>query len=143
VLVPKGQLIDLRSISENAPIEVVASGRVLFAGRRIQSEAGIADDAAANEAMDAAVSAGLFVREYVGSFKYNSYWDTPDELEAFAAETWTMSYLPAVVLMEVRRLMANHGESARVRLHRTFGISRYRKHVEHNMRIDRALGEIA
>ena len=83
VLVPNGQVIDLRPVSENAPVEVVDGDRVLFAGRRIDCAEGIADDVAANEAMAAAVNAEWFFRENTETFEYISYWDTPDEMKAF------------------------------------------------------------
>ena len=127
VLVPDGELIDLRPISEDAPVQVVAGNEVLFAGRRIDGEAGIVDDTAANEAIDSTVDSGWFIREYAGSFKYNTYWRTPDEMKAYADENYTSSYIPNKVFVEARHLIAKSGNEARVRIHRTLNISRYRK----------------
>jgi len=127
VLVPNGQVIDLRPISENAPIEVVVGDQVLFAGRRIDCVEGIADDIAANEAIESAVGSGWFVQEYAGSFKYNTYWNTLAEMKIYAEENYTSSYIPEEAFIETHRLMAENGKEAKVRIHRTISISQYRK----------------
>ncbi len=127
VLVPKGVLIDLRPLHTSPPIEIVAGGEVLIAGY-VDESRGVPNDTAANNSMAQAVQADWFVCEKEEAFDFATYWDTPDELKAYAEEWWSNSRLPEEALEEARRLASSNSAVARVRVRYETLISRYRKH---------------
>ena len=129
MLVPKGQLIDLRPLAVNPPIEIVTGDQVLLAGR-VDDSAGIADDMAADESMNEIVNTGWFVREHNDSFEYKSYWDTVDEMQAYIKEQWVDAILPDAVVKEAQRLISMSNEGAKVRTRLSMMISQYRKSVK-------------
>jgi hypothetical protein len=127
VLLPRGWLLDVRPLSVNAPLEVVAGNQVWLAGR-VDESAGLPDDHAANESLRTMVRDGWFIRERQAHFDYAWYWDTLDELQTHIAEKWSNSVtMPATVENETARLLAAGGTRARVRLQLTLTIARYRK----------------
>lgn len=127
MLVPRGWLLDVRPLSANAPLEVVAGNQVWLAGR-VDESAGLPDDHAANESLRTTVREGWFVREHQARFDYAWYWDTLDELQTHIAEKWSNSVqLPAAVGAEAARLLVAGGTGARVRLRLTVTMARYRK----------------
>ena len=127
VLVPRGWLLDVRPLSANWPLEIVAGKQVWPAGR-VDDSAGLPDDQAADESLRMVVRDGWFVRERQARFDYAWYWDTLDELRAHMAEKWSGSVqLPAAVGAEVARLLAAGGTDARVRLRLIVAMARYRK----------------
>jgi hypothetical protein len=127
VLTPRGWLLDVRPLSTNAPLEIVAGTQVWRAGR-VDESGGLSDDHAANESLRTTVREGWFVRERQARFDYAWYWDTLDELQTHIAEKWSNStQLPATVGAEAARLLAAAGTGARVRLQLTLTIARYRK----------------
>jgi len=127
VLVPRGWLLDVRPLSANAPLEVVAGAQVWRAGP-VDESAGLPDDHAANESLQTIVREGWFIREHQACFDYAWYWDTLDELQTHIAEKWSNSMrLPDAVGAEAARLQAAGGTGARVRLQLTLTIARYRK----------------
>ena len=127
VLAPGGYLIDLRPHSGKSPVEVVGAGWAVLAGL-VDESLDSPDEIAANESMTYVIHKGWFVHDREESFKFALYWDTPDEMKAYTEEKWTHSYVPAEVLTEVRRLMANNDKEASVRIRQNMIISRYRKH---------------
>jgi hypothetical protein len=126
VLVPGGVLLDLRPLSVNSPVEVVAGERVMQVGR-LDEPPGDPDDVAANEAMAHVERAGWFARERQGSFELAYEWDTPDEMKAYIDERWATGKLPESVWMAARRLTATAGAGAKVRVLRRMVIARWRK----------------
>jgi hypothetical protein len=127
VLVPRGWLLDLRPVSANAPLEVVAGNQVWLAGR-VDESGGLPDDHAANDSLRTTVCEGWFIRERQKRFEYAWYWDTLDELRTHIAERWSNSVrMPAAVGAEAARLLTAAGTGARVRLRLTMTIARYRK----------------
>ena len=127
VLMPGGWLLDVRPVSANAPLEVVAGSQVWRAGR-VDESGGLPDDHAANESLRTTVCEGWFVRERQERFDYAWYWDTLDALRTHIAEKWSNSVqLPAAVEAEAAQLIAAGGASTRVRLRLTLTIARYRK----------------
>jgi hypothetical protein len=127
VLVPHGWLLDVRPLSANAPLEIVAGTQVWRAGR-VDEAAGLPDDHAANESLQTIVREGWFIHERKAHFDYAWYWDTLDELQTHIAEKWSNSMqLPTTVETEAARLLTDGGTEARVRLRLTLTIARYRK----------------
>ena len=136
MLLPRGWLLDVRPLSANAPLEVVAGNQVWRAGR-VDESGGLPDDHAANESLRTMVREGWFIRERQAHFDYAWYWDTLDELQAHIAEKWSNSVqLPAAVAAEAARLIADGGTAARVRLQLTLTIARYRKSLSGQLMSD-------
>jgi hypothetical protein len=128
VLVPGGILLDLRPLCASWPVEIVAGERVLRAGALDDSLA-MVDDLAANHAVEQVVRDGWFRRERGGTFTYDWYWDTLDELKEHVEERWHPIALPDSVYAQAQRTAASvAGVSVRVRVHMMIG--RYRKLVE-------------
>ncbi len=126
VLTPQGCLVDLRPLHSNPLLEIVSQGDVAVAGQIDETE-GIPNDTAANKALAQVVQEKWFTQEQVAAFNFASYWDTPDELKAYAAERWRNSHIPAEALTKARGLMAERGEAAKVRVLFKMLIARYRK----------------
>ena len=127
VLVPRGWLLDVRPLSANAPLEVVAGNQVGLAGW-VDESGGLPDDHAANESLRTMVREGWFVRERQVRFDYAWYWESLDELRAHIEAKWSgWMHIPAAVEAEAARLLAAGGEDTRVRLRLTVAMARYRK----------------
>jgi hypothetical protein len=91
VLVPNGTLLDLRPISDRWPIEVVSARGVREIARFQDLPIGLADDQAANRAMDYVAEKGWFVRDEETFFPYTYAWDTPSEMEEWLNDEWNES----------------------------------------------------
>jgi hypothetical protein len=128
VLVPHGSLIDLRPLAQNPPVEIVVGEQVFQAGRADVSSA-LPDDVVSDKSLDEVVDEGWFVRECEELFDYAIYWDTLDEMIAYAEWDWIRVFLPEAMLTEARRLLESSGEGARLRVRRRIVISRYRKQI--------------
>jgi hypothetical protein len=121
VLVPGGILLDLRPVSTGWPVEVVAGERVIRVGALDDSLA-MGDDLAANRAIEQVIHDGWLIRERAGSFTYDWYWDTLDELKEHVEESWHPIALPDSVYAQGQRVAANaEGASVRVRVHMVIG----------------------
>ncbi len=123
VLVPGGLLLDLRPLCASWPVEVVAGERVMRAGVLDDSLA-LGDDLAANRAIARVVNERWFIREREGSFTYDWYWDTLDELKEHVEERWYPIALPDSVYAQGKRLLREDA-AARVRVQMV--IASYRK----------------
>jgi hypothetical protein len=125
VLVPGGILLDLRPISASWPVEVVAGERVIRVGALDDSLA-MSDDLAANRAVEQVVDEGRFSHERQGTFTYDWYWDSLDELREHVEERWHPIALPDTVYAQGQRVAARvERASFRVRVHMIIG--RYQK----------------
>ena len=87
-LLPSGLLIDLRPLLKRWPVEVVWSGGYQKVGRLTDLPEGLADDAAANRAMDEVAHNGWFSLERAERFPLFYSWDTASEMEQFMREEW-------------------------------------------------------
>ena len=127
VLVPNGALVDLRPLSGELPLEIVADDQAKLAGF-LDDSAEIPTDIASNDSLTEVTRQGWFVRERKDLFDYLWYWDTVDEMKAYMEENWDPTpILTETVATEARRLLASGGKGARVRLRTNVLISRYRK----------------
>ena len=126
VLRPGKDLIDLRPLAGQSRVEVMAAEQRLFAGRVDESEDRL-DDLAADRAIAQMVDDGRFSRARQAFFDYAIYWDTPDEMAAYAKARWTKSRLPEAVLARTRQFMDHSKADARVRIRRRVMIARYQK----------------
>jgi hypothetical protein len=126
VLVPDGLLVDLRPIFSRPAIEVICGNTVYIPGR-VDDEGAIADDMAAHEAMAEAVRRGYFSPVAENSFTYADYWDTLDELLAYAAERWAdFACISPFVEQAARRCIAAAPGACRIRVRRTMHLAVYR-----------------
>jgi hypothetical protein len=123
VLVPGGLLLDLRPLCTSWPVEIVAEERVMRAGVLDDSLA-LGDDLAANRAIAHMQSEHWFTREREGSFTYDWYWDTLDELKEHVEERWYPIVVPDSVYAQGERLIRGGGV-ARVRVQMV--LASYRK----------------
>jgi hypothetical protein len=123
VLVPGGLLLDLRPLCTSWPVEVVTGERVMRAGALDDSLA-LSDDLAANRAIAHVVSERWFTREREGSFTYDWYWDTLEELKEHVEELWYPIVVPDSVYAQGERLIRG-GRVARVRVQMM--VASYRK----------------
>src|SRR5512146_2713537 len=89
LLVPGGLLVDLRPLLDRWPIEVASSGGQREVGRSTDLDEPLADDAAANAAMEDAAASGRWQRELQEAFPLLYYWDTPDEMRAYVSDDWS------------------------------------------------------
>ncbi|NJC96118.1 MAG: hypothetical protein C3F07_03360 [Anaerolineales bacterium] len=87
-LAPGGILIDLRPVSDRWSIEVFSRRETRVVGQVTDLPLGLADDAAANQAMTDAEAQGWFRRESEAFFPLHYVWDTASEMETWIDEEW-------------------------------------------------------
>jgi len=87
-LIPFGLLIDLRPLLDRWPVEVAWGQEHREVGRLSDLPEGLADDKAANRAMDKAARNGWFVLERAERFSLFYSWDTANDMEQFVQEEW-------------------------------------------------------
>jgi len=127
VLKVGGRLIDLRPFASGWPVEIVNRDTQMLAGP-LDDEIGLSVDISSDNAVLEAVQRGWFEKENEGSFEYNYYWDSVDEMNEFVKAEWCNSAtVPDSVLSEARRLVQLTGEQVQIRIRRTMLIACYRK----------------
>ncbi len=124
VLAPGGALIDMRPSTRKRSVEVVLGEARLRAGE-IDAAASNADRVAADQALDAALEAGLFRAEHKETFFYVSEMDSLADLRDFAASL-RRTALPAEVMARVEGLVADLSGDYSIRIPREIVIARYR-----------------
>ena len=128
VLAPGGLLIDLRPLLDRWPAEVAWAGGYEEAGRATDLEEPLADDAAANTAMQALDSTGHFRREAQEMFSLFYYWDTPKEMREYLEEQWDdVIRIEENIWNDIASAWASASADARVRLRVKMMITRFRK----------------
>jgi hypothetical protein len=127
VLVPRGHLLDLRPRASNWPLEVVADGQVMLAGK-VDNALFVPDDSAAESAIQCSVREGLYSLEQHVAFECASYWNTLDAMVTYQAESVNPSLtLPDDVLAKARELTATAHQPSKVRIRLSMDLVRYRK----------------
>jgi hypothetical protein len=128
VLAPGALLIDLRPLLERWPAEVASSGGYEEAGRSTDLQEPLADDAAANSAMQAFAASGGFIREQQDTFPLFYYWDTPKEMREYIEEQWNdVIQIEEDEWNNIASMWARASADARVRLRVKMSITRFRK----------------
>ncbi len=128
VLATDSILIDIRPLLNEWPIEVASQAGHIEAGRATDLKEPLEDDAAANAAMQEAVSAAIFTRELQQDVSIFYYWDTPKEMETYLAENWSdVVEVHEDVRHSLRSSWASAGAEARVSLRMKLLFTRYRK----------------
>jgi len=117
VLIPGGLLIDLRPLVDRWPVEVVWRGGKCVNGRLIDLPTGLADDAAANSALEEVTHQEWFTCENVKHFQIFVYWNDPEEMRLHILERWNdTTVLGDAVLKETITTWSAAGENKRVRV---------------------------
>ena len=108
LLKPEGHLIDIHPSGE--PAEFV---RLLDEWERLFGYLQETDDyieyRQADEALETAVSRGLFLVEKSGEFDFHTYADSFDSLKTFLDENWSDAVIPDEVIAEAHELDKEHG----------------------------------
>ena len=115
MLRPGGTLLDLRPLSLDSPVDVVADGRIEHSGM-VDMSADLPDDWASDEAIEAAVRAGVFVPIQVRKFEFSYYWSSLEGMREYTQERWDTAVFPPEVLQRTQALMEELGPSARIRI---------------------------
>lgn len=116
-LKPNGTLLDLRPLEDSWSVEVVSGAGWQVSGRLSDMPIGVADDAAANEAMREVEARGWFIQKKMEEFSYFYYWDTPKEMKAFMEDEWEdFEKLEEDVYRKTAALWASSGGDACVRV---------------------------
>ena len=117
VLKPDRTLLDLRPVEDSWSVEIVSSAGWQAAGRLSDLPQGIADDAAANQAMREVRSRGWFIQQQEEEFSFFYYWDTPSEMKEFMESEWEdFEKLEEDVYRKASSLWVAAGADARVRV---------------------------
>jgi hypothetical protein len=87
-LVPLGLLIDLRPLLGGWPVEVAWGNEYREVGRLSDLPEGLADDEAANRAIEESAHRGWFTLEGGEHFSLFYSWDTANDMEEFLREEW-------------------------------------------------------
>ncbi len=126
VIKPNGILIDLRPVENNWSVETVSSAGWQPSGSLTDMPRGVADDAAANQAMREAESNGWFVKKMEEDFSFFYYWDTPSEMKEFMETEWAdFEKLDDAVYRKTSALWAASNADARVRVRVKMLIARW------------------
>ncbi len=127
VLLPQGILIDLRPLCADAPLEIVGAASVELAGV-VDMSPDIADEIAADQAIDSVVSDGIFKKIQLDHFDFAYYWETVADMLADLDEYWkTEVILRAGVIRRARALFKKYQPQARVRLRMPMKLEKFER----------------
>ena len=127
VLGPEGNLIDLRPVHSNPPLELITNGSRHVLGHVID-EKGMLDDRASNDAMAEVVQRGYFVPQMQETFSFAVYWDTLDGMLAYSDKKWRNNkHLPPEILEQTRRHISNTDGRYRLCIPSTLHLAVYRR----------------
>lgn len=116
-LKPNGIMLDLRPLEDSWSVEIVSSAGWQASGRLSDLPIGIADDAAANQAMREVEARGWFIQKQKEEFPFFYYWDTPKEMKEFMETEWEdFEKLDEDVYRKTAALWASSNADARVRV---------------------------
>ena len=127
VLKPQGVVVNVRPVTTPMVVEVVAATRTIWA-KKVASYSTPEDVAAAEAAMQKALSDGWFVFEKSLPYDFEIYCDTVTDLGLYArARKLPEADIPYEELEERRRELGADGHAARLRCRRPWIMSTYRK----------------
>lgn len=127
VLRSHGVFIDLRPLSTDPPIEILSEAGSGLAGQ-VDDSPDKDDDRAADEAVEQIVGRGLFHREEIDRFNFSFYWNSVNDMQAYAEERWSDSTkLPSAVLGRARQLEKMAADRVQVRITREMHLATYIK----------------
>ena len=127
VLTPSGVLIDVRPVTAPIVVEGVIARQAVWA-KAVDSYSAPEDVAAADAAVQHALSREWLVFETSLAFDFEVYCDTAAELRVYAEERKLCgAEIPYQELEETRREAGVEGQAARLRCLRPWMLSTYRK----------------
>lgn len=127
-LKPDGVLVDLRPLEDSWSVEVVSGAGWQAAGRLSDMPMGLADDAAANQAMNDVQARAWFIQQKREDFSFFYYWDTPSEMKEFMEAEWEdFEKMEEDVYRKTAALWASSGADARVRVRVRMSIAAWEK----------------
>jgi hypothetical protein len=127
VLTSSGVLIDIRPVTAPIVVEVVIATQAVWA-KSVDSYSAPENDAAANAALQHAVSHEWLIFEMSLPFDFEIYCDSAAELRVYAeARNLRGAEIPYGELEERRRELGAEGQAARLRCRRPWMLSTYRK----------------
>lgn len=116
-LKPNGILLDLRPLEDSWSVEIISSAGWQVSGRLSDMPIGVADDAAANQAMREVRSRGWFIPKKIEEFPFFYYWDTPSEMKEFMESEWEgFEKMEEDVYRKTSSMWASSNADARVRV---------------------------
>ena len=129
-LTPHGLLIDLRPLADRWRVELVTGQTSREIGRLTDLPAGLADDQAANDAIQAASRRGWFILESDQSFPFYYYWETPEEMLEHIQEKWgDYLQLDQQVYSNIHNAWTVLGTDRRVRVKVKMHLASWRKQL--------------
>ena len=127
VLAPSGVLIDVRPVTAPIKVEVAIAAQPVWA-KTVDTFSAPDDVAAADAAVQHAVSREWFVFETSVAFDFDIYCDSAAELKVYAdARKLCGAEIPYHELEERQRELGPEGQAARLRCRRPWMLSTYRK----------------
>ena len=130
VLAPGGQLVDIRPLTSNPPLEVIFNEEISIAGQ-VDDSADLPDDIAANQAVTEVITRGIYLKQQEERFDYAFYWEKLEDLEAYIEDQWSdWVILPQEVSRKARRLTNEYAKNVRYRIRVDMLISRYGKQAK-------------
>ena len=127
VLTPSGVLVDVRPVTAPIVVEVVIDTQAVWA-KAVNSYSAPEDMAAAEAAVQHAVSHRWFVFETSIPFNFEIYCDRAAELGVYAeARKLRGAEIPYEELEARRRELSTEGQTARLRCRRPWMLNTYRK----------------
>ena len=127
VLTPSGVLIDVRPVTAPIVVEVIIATQAVWA-KTVDSYSAPEDVAAADVAVQHAVSREWLAFEMSLPFNFEIYFDSAAELRVYAeARKLRGAEIPYEELEERRRALRAEGQAARLRCRRPWMLSTYRK----------------
>ncbi len=127
VLTPSGVLIDVRPVTAPIVVEVLIASQAVWA-KTVDSYSAPEDVAAADAAVEHAVSAEWLVFETSLRFNFEIFCDSAAELRVYAeARKLRGADIPYQELEGRRRQLGTEGQAARLRCRRPWILSTYRK----------------
>ena len=127
VLTPGGVLIDVRPLVAPIVLEITAAGRTIWT-KEVAVYSAPDDAAAADAAVQHAVSGAWFAPEKSISFDFEIFCDTAAELSAYVeSRKLRGAAIPYDELEERRREPRPDGQAARLRCRRPWMLRSYRK----------------
>jgi len=108
LLKPGSYLIDIHPNGELVEFIYLIDGREHFIGYMQETDDYI-EYRQADEALETAVSKGLFQVEKTGEFEFRTYADSFEELKSFLDENWSDAVITEAVVASARKLEKEYG----------------------------------
>lgn len=125
LLAPGGFLLDVRPSGEPPPLEVRVDDRYYLAGWLKEADEYI-EYIQADQAVQAVVERGLFVVEKSGTFTFNTYAATLEDLRAYLDDDWDDAILEDQVAGRVEDLWRSPSKDKELIVREIGNISRLR-----------------